>query len=988
MSAAAASDQAQRDLALDPRRSFIVQAPAGSGKTDLLVKRYTKLLSIVEKPEEILAITFTKKAAAEMRKRVLAKLPDAAELAHRLRIQTIDALCAALTRQMPVLARFGGQPAIVEDASHLYLEAATRLLKDLNPAAETLLRHLDNDVARTRTLVADMLRNRDRWLRKTGAAPTRAELEANLLAERDRLLKNARALHPKASAEFAAQMLRKDFEWRKQSPEAQSLAHDEPLRRALEALCKMPPASYEAPQWEALEAILALLNPAVAHLKVLFGETGQADFTEFSHAALRALGSVDDPSDLLLALDQKIAHILVDEFQDTSLSQFELLAKLTSGWQSGDGRTLFVVGDPMQSIYRFREAEVALFLEARNSGVGAVQLEPITLAANFRSQENLVAWFNDSFARVLPAQEDETSGAVAYSPSSATHPALPGPAVAWHCFHDRVEEASRVVKILQEAKGKSAILVRNRAHLDEIVPALKAARVRFRAVEIEQLGERQVVQDLFALTRALSHPGDRVAALACLRAPWCGLTLQDLAALMENRRRDELVSDLLRDVAHLSPDGQVRIARVRDVLEHAARNRGRGTLRDRVEGAWLALGGPACAQSATELEDGEAFLDELERLEDAGAVELDALVYRMGKLYALADVEAPQDAVEIMTIHKAKGLEFDTVIVPGLDRLPRAGPRPLFAWKSLPGARLLLAPINATGTDKELTYNYVRELDKEAEDIEAGRLFYVAATRAKKQLHLLACGKADEEGALKEPARRSLVAKIWWQARERFGPAPAAVEDAPRAPLPDVLRRLPTGFVLPVPPTPTPWTAPPEGRAEEQIEFSWAGETARHIGTVVHRWLQRIAEDAMQGWDLARISSMQKTFTADLERRGVPAGELKTSTERVVAALRNTLADERGRWLLGPQTEARTELRLRTAAHATYIVDRSFRDPAGELWVVDWKTSRHEGRDLEGFLASEQARYAPQLERYAGVLDAHRLGLYFPALARWREWKK
>ena len=119
MSVAAVSDQAQRDLALDPRRSFIVQAPAGSGKTELLVKRYLVLLETVKQPEDVLAITFTKKAAAEMRKRVLAKLPHAAELAHRLRIQTIDALCASLTRQMPVLARFGAQPEIVEDAASM-----------------------------------------------------------------------------------------------------------------------------------------------------------------------------------------------------------------------------------------------------------------------------------------------------------------------------------------------------------------------------------------------------------------------------------------------------------------------------------------------------------------------------------------------------------------------------------------------------------------------------------------------------------------------------------------------------------------------------------------------------------------------------------------------------------------------------------------------------------------------------------------------------
>ena len=966
------SDQNQRDAALDPRRSFIVQAPAGSGKTDLLVKRYIKLLSIVEKPEEILAITFTRKAAAE--------------IAHRLRIQTIDAFCAALTRQTPVLARFGAQPEIVEDATELYLEAAKRVFGQYNPMTERLLAHLDNDVPAATRLLSDMLRNRDRWLGKTGT-PTRADLEASLQFERNRLLQRAKALYPAATEDLARELLTKEYDWRKKNPLAQSLSGNEPLRQALEALCKMPPARYDDRQWEALDAILALLHPALAQLKVLFGETGKADFTEFSHGAVQALGAADDPSDLLLSLDQKISHILVDEFQDTSLSQFELLSKLVAGWQADDGRSLFLVGDPMQSIYRFREAEVGLFLRARREGIGTVRLEPLTLATNFRSQQGIVDWVNAAFSRILPAAEDEASGAIAYSPSTANHPGLPGPAVSWHCFYDREEEAARVVSIIQSSPGKKAILVRNRAHLDEIVPALKAAGIRFRAVEIEQLGERQVVQDLYALTRALQHPADRIAWLAVLRAPWCGLTLRDLYLITENSPR-ETIWQLLQNLDRLTPDGLKRAERLRGTLAPVLAERNRGSLRDRVEGAWLALGGPAC-ESATGLEDAAIFLDELERLEEAGEVDLEALADKMARLFAQPDAEAGPDAVEIMTVHKSKGLEFDSVIVPGLDRLPRAGPRPLLVWKSISEKRILLAPIDETGAGEDATYKYVRELDREADDIEAGRLFYVAATRAKERLHLLACAKAAEDLTPKEPVRRTLLGKIWWQARGHFGPAPAAaVEDAPRVPLPDVLRRLPAGFELPPLPDSTVWNALPEGRAGEEIEFSWAGETARHVGTVVHRWLQRIAQDEMKGWNEEKIRSLSKSFAVDLERRGVPAADLKTSAARVAEALKNTLADERGRWLLGPQKDAKAELRLRTAAHATYIVDRSFRDEKGELWVVDWKTSRHEGRDLEGFLDNEQARYAPQLERYGAALGARNLGLYFPALARWREWKK
>src|SRR5207247_10302308 len=138
-----------------------------------------------------------------------------------------------------------------------------------------------------------------------------------------------------------------------------------------------------------------------ARLELVFAEAGAIDFNEATLIALRALASVDAPSELLLALDLRIEHLLVDEFQDTSLAQRDLIERLTAGWTPGDGRTLFVVGDPMQSIYRFRDADAGLFLDAqRGRRIGDVHLEPLTLARNFPPQPALTGRVNRGSAPV------------------------------------------------------------------------------------------------------------------------------------------------------------------------------------------------------------------------------------------------------------------------------------------------------------------------------------------------------------------------------------------------------------------------------------------------------------------------------------------------------------------------------------------------------------------------------------------------------------
>ncbi len=1104
---APSADLLAREAALDPTRSYIVQAPAGSGKTELLIQRYLVLLASVAQPEEIAAITFTIKAAAEMRRRVLDALAEArtaecpaephraltwrharaalerdraqgwrlGENAARLRIQTIDALCVSLTRQMPVLAAFGAQPEPLEDASALYREAARATLALLEEKGErsdrlaTLLAHLDNNVKTVEDLLAGMLARRDHWLRKTTNAQDRSALEAALLAECRAQIARARALFlakppvrlpadedVEGWKQLAADLLTQKGDWRKKDAGAQALSENEPLREALAALPGLPSPRYSDAQWEALEAITQVLPLAVAQLKVVFAARGQADFVEIAQGASAALGDVDAPTDLLLSLDYRIHHILVDEFQDTSFTQFELLEKLTAGWEQSDGRTLFLVGDPMQSIYRFREAEVGLFLRARRDGIGTVWLDSLTLSSNFRSQADIVDWVNGAFERVMPGTEDIAAGAVPYTRFEAENPAEAEGVRVHAFFNDDTEgEAAQVAALAAEARaeGTVAILVRNRNHLEHIVPKLKEQGLRFRAIEIEPLGHRQVVQDLLALTRALTHPADRLAWLAVLRAPWCGLTLADLHALAgtdgeessTQRAKTPIQQDSFSEIgsrsgspadsyngniidtvweamhddaclARLSADGRARLSRTRAALAPAVANRLRGALRDGVERAWLALGGPACVEDDTDLEDAEIYLDHLETSEEAGEI-ADPAAFEEGlrNLYALPDLHAEAADPQLLTIHKAKGLEFDTVIVAGLGGGTGRDERRLFVWMERPAAspsreasgagQLLIAPINPTGSDKDPTYEYIRALDREKTGHEDGRLLYVAATRAKKHLHLVGDVGLDLAAAvpkLKSPSAGSLLAKLWPAVEDDFARA------AHRTPLSDMgsahagedgtidqdLRRLPSDWRLPEPPPAAAWSAPAqETRAQDAVEFSWAGETARHVGAVVHRWLQRIAEDELRGWGGARVDAMRNAFRHELAARGVEESELDAAAARVAAALGRSLDDPRGCWLLGPQRDARNEYRVTAlidGVRRSLVIDRTFTAPDGIRWIADYKTSSHEGTDLEGFLDRERERYQAQLQRYAQALsagDGTMLGLYFPAHAGWRQWR-
>ncbi|MGE5666065.1 MAG: UvrD-helicase domain-containing protein, partial [Betaproteobacteria bacterium] len=940
-----------RAAALDPEASVIVQAPAGSGKTSLRVQRLLTLLARVDEREQIVAISFTRKAAAEMRVRLLEALGEAhgpepdseherltrrlaqavlardAErgwnLVHnsgRLRLQTFDALCAALVRRLPLASGLGGMPRVVEQPRELHLEAAratVALLDEGTPeqsaAVAAVLAHLDNQVPRLQELIAAMLAQRDQWLRLLLQSDhdERATLEAALAAARRAAHERVNELAPvdaefwnlpaRAAAYLGAEgghvlaaclglgalpppedeaawaalahfWLTGEDAWRKafnrnlgvppktegstaaQKEEyarfkeavvaqAAAMTEDEALRSALGALRRLPAATYTDAQWQVLGAIIAVLKLAVAQLRLVFAARGEADFAEVAAAAIVALDAGEGPTDLALALDARLTHLLIDEFQDTSLTQYALLSLLTRGWQDGDGRTLFVVGDPMQSIYRFREAEVGLFLRTRREGLhGDLRPRSLILARNFRSQAGIVDWVNAAFPQVLPAEEDIATGAVRYSPAEAVHEALPDVAVTVHALvAGRDDEAARVVDAVRAARaedpaGSIAVLVRARSHLAAIALALRAAGEACAAVEIDPLAGRAAIQDLHALTRALMHPGDRVAWLAVLRAPWCGLTLADLAALAEGAAAT--VPALLDDAEHLrrlSEEGRERALRLRAALRPVLARVRRAPLHAVVEQAWLALAGPACHPETADLGDAEVWFALLAEVGRAGALpRLAELDERLAELYARPEA-AGERAVQLMTIHKAKGLEFDTVIVPGLQRRPRGNVRKLLTWMERTGARgereLLLAPLAEVGDEAEPIGRYLAGLERERERLEAGRLLYVAATRAKRRLHLLgsASFRRNKGGAsLAEPAADSLLARLWPAVSAAFAGLSPPEQDAGTAPTASIdqsLIRLPLSWQPPATPSLSlALPLPAEPARREAIEFSWAGE--------------------------------------------------------------------------------------------------------------------------------------------------------------------
>ncbi|MDZ7667901.1 MAG: UvrD-helicase domain-containing protein [Gammaproteobacteria bacterium] len=1112
------SDEQARREAVDPARSVIVQAPAGSGKTTLLVERYLGLLAVAEAPEEILAITFTRKAAAEMKQRILRYLDPAfttdepheqATLAkaravqdkaaawglrenpQRLLIRTIDSFNHYLARTMPVASQLGPVPAPADNTQALYRQAARRVLAlvdDNDPTAPDLERLLDWRDHRSQDiedLLAGLLAKRDQWLRALGISgpPQRQTLEAVLeQVVTGRLDNAAHALHAALDAggcdprvltallQFAAANLEASGRpsavcmfaeeedlpppsvaalplWRglgealltgkdelrkpgginarngfppktteKEHFQAllESLAGQDELARTLAQARRLPEPRYDDEEWAVLEALVRVLHRAAGELELVFAAAGQTDFTGLAAAALRGLGDEDSGyTDLGLYLDRRIRHILVDEFQDTNQAQLRLLETLTAGWEGESpdcrsglqaappSRTLFLVGDPMQSIYRFREADVGLFIRSRDHGVGPVTLEPKRLATNFRSRAEIVEWVNGRLGPIFPATEDISAGAVSYAPSDAGRG--PGGAVELTAHAGDAAEGDAIASLLAEALAehaddadfKGAIIVRARSHLREILPALDRHGVAFRAVKLDPLTSRPVVQDLLALTRAVVQPADTAAVLAVLRAPVCGLTLDDLCRLAGDGRALDDPEALDR----LDTGARRRAGHVFSALDDARTHWRRRSVRDLVEGVWQRLGGPACCSNpATDLKDAAAYLNALEQAEADGLLaDWNDFQELLAGQYTEGDPPSDSVKLEILTMHGAKGLEWDLVVLPALHKSPPGGAGELLHWLPFTGEdgaeEVLFAPLrSAEQAENPALVDMIRNEQKARSAFENQRLLYVASTRARERLVLSASLDPDKEDL--KPAAGSLLADLWPTTGEAFlaalADAPATAAAAAPADAPAVeqsLRRVAAGWQPDIG-APFHWRPALLPREPDtEIEFNWAGVQARRIGTVLHRLLEHVGRLGIENLAAGERQRLLQRIPRALRALGTREALLDDYAAVIRQALQTTLDSDTGRWLLSnTHRDAACELAVSGVIDGTIvnaIVDRTFIDEHGVRWIIDYKTGHHEGSDLDNFLEQEAERYRDQLAGYRRLFEQLgerniRTALYLP----------
>jgi ATP-dependent helicase/nuclease subunit A len=826
------ADAADRAAAVDPTRNVVLEASAGTGKTRVLVDRYVNLVRAGVEPRNILAITFTRKAASEMRERILTTLRRAAEeggiqpavwksLRDHLQdvsISTIDAFCLSLLREFPLEADLDPGFGMADETESLRLvdESLDRTLRICrsaalsDPSVALVLARLGEWQLREglrglidRRLVAGPALVRAMGPIPEGLTPNRAAEDfierirvglggrlnafvasGPLHAARFRVLaSDLRRLlgSPERDDEQAFRMARllmdgvrdyfltRDGTPRKRSAYVKDDFPDERARRAHLDLVSVLATRIVDDIAAFRRDVNAVLTRGVATVFAIarkeyrrtLDQHAVVDFPEALGRALDLLGAMGEFTESRFVLESRYHHLLVDEFQDTSDAQWRLVWQLVQSWREGRGvaedlplePTIFVVGDRKQSIYGFRDADVGVLLRAAGHvadlrpGQGDVRH---AIRRSFRAVPPLLAFANTLFDAVekLPDREDafgyeEKDRFPVDDAGVDGEPAL-GLIAAPDSERCARAVAAEIARLLEQGAvrdrqtgvarrprpGDFGILFRTREGHQEFERALAARGIRSYVYKGLGFFDADEIKDVVALLRYLADPSSDLCAAAFLRSRLVRLSDRALATLSPQVAATFLDSSV--DVSVLDEDDRAVLARLRAALPQWIALADRvppAELLDRVlaESAYFwELAGPRADQARENLKKIRGFV---RRLQNRGYATLSRVTDHLDRLSAGDESNAAIDAVDavnLMTVHAAKGLEFPVVFIVNLAK-GAGGSRAPIRFSSPADD----APVVSIG-------DFRSEADEDAtarEREEAKRLLYVAVTRARDRLY-------------------------------------------------------------------------------------------------------------------------------------------------------------------------------------------------------------------------------------------------------------
>ena len=1033
------SDHQVRKKALG-QGSFIVQAPAGSGKTSLLVKRFLNRLLEVKSPKEVLALTFTNKAAAEMAQRLKEALEGKSKdneikkivekiSKHALKnkwdegyidtlmVMTIDKLALRLIKQTPILSSSGVNFLTDEDPDDLYRETIRETITS-NAENYLLFKYFDYDYHKLTEQLLALISKRDQWLPIVSGLlksddknieeiyGTYYTNELNIWVEEkikpnftnedlkeleiivsysadNKNIDRKDKLRSSINYEFwfyirdliltkSGKQVRKKIDTSSGFP-ATNVGKE--IKERLLKLIKIKNSKFNilidffnVTYHKNIDDIYPLITPfclllidMVTRLNEKFKERRIIDFTQIMGNAVEALRDTHLP----LILDQNISHILVDEFQDTNESQLIFIELLTQNFAGNPDKSFFAVGDPMQSIYRFRKAEVEIFSRVQKNGISDLKLTSLFLKVNFRSNKNIIDWLNNSFSKAFPLIDDSDEGSVPYSSCESSNNNLEGgmELIALTCdtkskTAQYEAEALYVLNLIKDTRKSNpdasiAVLTRSKAHLNELITLInkKDSSIPIDAIEMSKILSNQTFQDILCLTKALFDFSDRTNWIAALKSPWCGLSINDLVLLFEKDHKS-LVWELINNIDNTSRLDKNSARRLRSFVEVIRENiqyRGRISHRYFVEGIWRQLNGEESMVDSNDIQNIDLFLELLEEASEILSIDFIKLE-RLIENKFISKTSIQKNSIKFLTIQKSKGLEFDHVIIPNLNKRTRNEESDLVLYDKS------TLSIKNPGNDKNL-HSYHAYKERKRLDNEKIRLLYVAMTRAKNKCYLI--GTVKKEGDLVIPNSGTFMNILWPFFSDKFTEIATPEDENSFEKFIPKLRRLNDNF----------YSGDKRYKRSidtEELSFCYPNmstDIQRFTGNIVHKYLEIIVKKQL---DIDKILCNKLDYTESLYLgKNFKKKDIKIGLNLVKKSLEMLKKTSDGRWILNRYLADNSEVSYLLESNNTttqHIPDRSFIENDIQ-WIIDYKTPFSPIKNL----AVEAKKHLPQLRSYETI---------------------